>query len=86
MCSSDLLVGAGDGFVRLPLVLEGVLEAVLAAALALGLLYAGTAWLDGRPAEVVPLPLSWALGFLGFSALLGLIGSLLALVPVTRRH
>lgn len=80
------LVGAGAGFVQAPLVLEGVLVAVLAAILALVLLAGAWFALDGHPLPLIYLPWDWALVFVGFAALLGLSGSLLALVHVTRKH
>lgn len=80
------LVGAGDAFIRLPLILEGLIEAVLGALIALGILYGGLAYLDGRPVDLAPLPLAWAGAFVGFAALLGTLGSYVALFPLTRKH
>jgi len=80
------LVGAGDGFIRAPLVIEGVLLAALAAAIALAVLYGAGAWLNGRPVPILPLPWIWALAFIGFAKLLGLVGALVVLVPLTRKH
>ena len=80
------LVGASPGFLRAPLVVEGVLVAVLAALLALGLLAATWAGLDGRPIALVFLPWKWMLAFVGSAAFLGFTGSMLALVTVSRKH
>ena len=80
------LVGASSGFLRAPLLVEGVLVAVMAAVLALALLAGAWASLDGRPIALVFLPWRWALAFVGAAATLGLVGSLLALVTVSRRH
>ncbi len=80
------LVGASPGFLRAPLLVEGVLVAALAALLALGLLAATWAGLDGRPIALVFLPWRWSLAFVGAATLLGFVGSLLALVTVSRKH
>jgi cell division transport system permease protein len=80
------LVGASPGFLRAPLLVEGVLVAVLAAVLALGLLAAAWAGLDGRPVPLVFLPWRWSLAFVGTAAFLGYAGSMLALVTVSRKH
>ena len=80
------LVGASPAFLRAPLLVEGVLVAVMAAVLALALLAGAWASLDGRPIALVFLPWRWALAFVGAAATLGLGGSLLALVTVSRRH
>ena len=80
------LVGAGDGFIIAPLVLEGVIAAALGAVLALGVAHAAAAWLDGRPVDILPLPLSWSVLFIFGAMLLGLVGALVALVPLTRKH
>jgi cell division transport system permease protein len=80
------LVGAGPGFLRAPLVIEGVLVATLAAVLALALLAGVWIGLDGRPFPLVFLPWPWAASFVGVAAVLGFAGSLLALVTVSRRH
>ena len=80
------LVGAGPGFIRAPLLFEGMLAAFLAALLAL-LLLAGVWWgVNGRPLAIVFLPWTWAAAFVGGAIVLGFVGSLVALVPVTRKH
>ena len=80
------LVGASPGFLRAPLLVEGVLITALAALVALGLLAAAWAGLDGRPLPLVFLPWSWSASFVGAAVLLGLTGSLMALVTVSRKH
>ena len=80
------LVGASPGFLRAPLLVEGVLVAAMAAVLALAVLAGAWSALDGRPIALVFLPWRWALAFVGAAATLGLFGSLLALVTVSRRH
>jgi cell division transport system permease protein len=80
------LVGAGNGFIFTPLVLEGVIATGLAAALALGAVQGAAAYFDGRPVDILPLPLAWSGAFVGGAMLLGLVGALVALVPLTRKH
>jgi cell division transport system permease protein len=80
------LVGAGDGFVFTPLVLEGVIAAAFGALVAIGLVQLGASLLNGKPVDLVMLPWSWAAAFVGGAALLGFLGGLAALVPLTRKH
>jgi len=44
------------------------------------------AYFDGRPVDILPLPLAWSGAFVGGAMLLGLVGALVALVPLTRKH
>jgi cell division transport system permease protein len=80
------LVGAGPGFIQTPLVFEGMLAAFLGALIALGLLAVVWWGVNGRPLTIVFLPWDWAAAFVGGAIVLGLVGSLIALVPVTRKH
>jgi cell division transport system permease protein len=80
------LVGAGNGFIFTPLVLEGVIATGIAAGLALGAVQGAAVYFDGRPVDILPLPLPWAGAFVGGAMLLGLLGALVALVPLTRKH
>jgi cell division transport system permease protein len=80
------LVGAGNGFIFTPLVLEGVIAAVIGAVIALGIVYGGATYLDGKPVPLVQLPWTWMGQFVGAAAGLGLLGALVALVPLTRKH
>lgn len=80
------LLGAGDGFIFTPLVLEGVIATAIAAGLALGAVQGAAAYFDGRPVDILLLPLAWSGAFVGGAMLLGLLGALLALVPLTRKH
>lgn len=80
------LVGASNGFIFAPLVLEGVIAGAIAALLALGVIQAAGAYLDGRPVDILSLPLSWAALFVAGAMLLGLVGAVVALVPLTRKH
>jgi cell division transport system permease protein len=80
------LVGASNGFIFAPLVLEGVIAAGIAAILAVGAVHGAGAYLDGRPVDILPLPLSWSVLFVAGAMLLGLVGAVVALVPLTRKH
>ena len=87
------LVGATDGYVRLPFLLEGGLQGLLGALLAIGGLYAVQKWLLPRAAEAfafaagaatpyLHLPQASAVALLG--ALVGLLGSYLAVARFLR--
>ena len=80
------LLGAGNGFIFTPLVLEGVIATAISALFALGAIYGAAAYFDGRPVDILPLPWSWAAAFVGGAMLLGLVGALVALFPLTRKH
>ena len=79
------LLGASRRFVRTPLVFEGALVSALAAAVSLGITYLIVLGLANR-LVVLPgfLPWRWMLSFVGAAALLGILGSLLALTRVGR--
>jgi cell division transport system permease protein len=77
------LLGAGRLFIRAPLVLEGLLISLLAAGVALGAVYGLFRLVEGRLAVLpVFLPWSWMIAFLGGAALLGTLGSTLAVTRV----
>ncbi len=87
------LVGATDGYVRMPFLLEGALQGLLGAGLALGSLAAAQRWLLPRVQQafvfasgaVAPrILLSHALLLLGAGALVGLLGSWLAVARFLR--
>ena len=80
------LLGASNGFIFAPLVLEGVIAAGIAAVFAIGAVHGAGAYLDGRPVDILPLPLSWSALFVAGAMLLGLVGAVVALVPLTRKH
>jgi len=80
------LVGASNGFIFAPLVLEGVIAGAIASGLAIGVVHGAAAYLDGRPVDILPLPLSWSVIFVAGAMLLGLLGAVVALVPLTRKH
>ncbi|HEX9578998.1 MAG TPA: permease-like cell division protein FtsX [Myxococcales bacterium] len=87
------LVGATDGYVRAPFLLEGALQGLIGAALALGAVIAVQQWLLPRAAQafafasgmVAPqiLP-THAAGLLGIGAFVGLFGSWLAVARFLR--
>ena len=73
------LLGADTGFVRLPLVLEGVIACLLAAGLAIGIAYAAFLILSPHLA-ILPtfLPAAWIAAFAAAAALLGAFAGWLA--------
>lgn len=76
------LVGATDGFIRRPFLLEGFLTGIAGGALALLLTYAAFAAVDGTLLELDWLPTPWAAAGTFAGGLLGLLASGAAL----RRH
>jgi cell division transport system permease protein len=80
-----VLLGASRRFVRLPLFFEGALVSALAAGAALGITYLIVLGLANR-LVVLPsfLPWRWMLAFVGAAAVLGMLGSTLALARVGR--
>ncbi len=87
------LVGATDGYVRAPFLLEGVLQGVLGAALALGAVLAMQHWLLPRASQAFAFaagvrapglsPVELA-ALLGIGAVVGLFGSWLAVARFLR--
>jgi len=80
------LVGAGNGFIFAPLLLEGVIAAVIGAVVALGIVYGGATYLSGKPVDLIQMPWDWMGQFVGFAAALGLVAAMFALIPITRKH
>ena len=87
------LVGATDGYVRMPFLLEGALQGLLGAALALSALLAVQQWLLPRAAQAFAFAAGTALphllpiqaaGLLGVGALVGFLGSYLAVARFLR--
>lgn len=82
------LVGATDRFVRVPFLLEGVLQGLFAAALALGALFALVQWVESGDGAVLAFArlggrwiVDWArlsLEVVGIGTSLGLLGSFIA--------
>lgn len=87
------LVGATDGYVRAPFLIEGSLQGLLGAALALGAVVAVQRWLLPRASQAFAFaagisaptvsPAHWA-GMLGVGAVVGLFGSWLAVARFLR--
>jgi cell division transport system permease protein len=87
------LVGATDGYVRAPFLLEGALQGLIGAALALGAIVAVQRWLLPRASQafafasgmVAPhLSPAHGAGLLGVGALVGLLGSWIAVARFLR--
>jgi cell division transport system permease protein len=87
------LVGATDGYVRAPFLLEGALQGLIGAALALGAVLAVQRWLLPRAAQAFAfasgisapdLSLAQLAGVLGVGAVVGLFGSWLAVARFLR--
>ncbi|MBD3220061.1 FtsX-like permease family protein [bacterium] len=80
----QMLVGATNGFIRTPFLVEGILHGLLAGGLAMGLLAAGhrvlSVRLDGL-AFFTPVQVG---GFVAFAVVLGLLGSLAAVSQYLR--
>lgn len=83
-------VGATNGFIRLPFIVEGMMVGLIAAVLAFGLMYAiyygvlrvfetsSIQWVSNVSGQLIPFSSVWmwlAAGFLGGGVLLGAIGS-----------
>jgi len=77
-------LGATDGFIAVPFVIEAIFEAALAAGIALAVLFGLQQGLAARVIGVVFLPTSWVLGFVGAAIGLGCLASSLALSRVLR--
>jgi cell division transport system permease protein len=77
-------LGATDGFISLPFVIEAMIEGVLASALALGLVFALQRAFAAQVVAVSFLPLSWIGAFLAASIALSCLAAMLALSRVLR--
>lgn len=76
------LVGATNGFVRRPFLLEGLVSGVIGSAVAVGLTYGLYRFVDASFMRLIWLPPVWVAGGLAVGAALGFVASALAL----RRH
>ena len=72
------IVGATDGFVRAPFVVEGFIIGLAGGALALGALYGGVALLGTYGVAVRFIPITYVGAGLALSALAGAAGSSVA--------
>jgi cell division transport system permease protein len=79
------VVGASEGFIRVPFLSEGVLQAFLAGLFSLGGLYLATRLVSERISGVEFLSPVWCLGFLTLAVGLGLLGSALSVRHVLRQ-
>jgi cell division transport system permease protein len=82
----QILVGATDGFVRTPFLIEGMIHGLLAGLLAMGLLAAGHKLLALRLEGLVFFSAGQIGGFVLFGVVLGLFGSLTAIGQYLRRR
>ena len=72
------LVGATDGFVRRPFLVQGAIKGLLGGLAAVGLSYAAYTLIDRFLIQVSFFTREQALAIVGFGALIGLMGSLLS--------
>ena len=79
------VVGASEGFIRVPFLSEGVLQALIAALLALAGLWGTTQFVSSRFGGVEFLSVSWCFGFLSLAVMLGLLGSAFSVRHVLRQ-
>ena len=77
-------LGATDGFIARPFVMEAVVEAVIAAILALGVLFALRSAAASTIGGIVFLPWTWLAAFVGAAVALAWIAATLALSRVLR--
>lgn len=76
------LVGATDGFIRRPFLLEGLLTGILGGALAFGLTYGAFRLVDATLLRVEWLPFAWVAGGIAAGVLFGFLSSAVSV----RRH
>ncbi|MGH7569519.1 MAG: cell division protein FtsX [Gemmatimonadales bacterium] len=69
------LVGATDGFIRLPFLLQGAIKGLLGGLVAVGLAYAASELINRLLLEVAFFSREQALAIVGFGTLIGLLGS-----------
>lgn len=82
----QMLVGATDGFIRMPFLLEGMLHGLLAGALAMGTLVIGHRLLAMRLEGLIFFAPGQIAGFILFCIVLGLLGSLAAIGQYLRHR
>jgi cell division transport system permease protein len=79
------VVGASEGFIRVPFLSEGVLQALMAGVFSLGGLYLATRLVAEKLSGVEFLSLAWCGGFLALAVVLGLLGSAMSVRHVLRQ-
>jgi cell division transport system permease protein len=79
------LVGATDGFIRRPFLLQGALKGLLGGLVAIGLSYAAYALINRFLIESSFFTVPQALGIVVFGTVIGLVGSLLSVGRHLRR-
>lgn len=79
------VVGASEGFIRVPFLSEGILQALSAGVLSLGCLYLATNLMSGRFHGIEFLSPVWCAGFLLLAVALGLLGSAVSVRHVLRQ-
>ncbi len=79
------LVGATEGFIRAPFLIEGIAQGLAAGVLALLIILVGERAAETRLSDLAYLRPAQILGFLLFSSFLGWVGSFLSLRSVLRR-
>jgi cell division transport system permease protein len=79
------LVGATDGFIRRPFLLQGALKGLLGGLVAIGLSYAAYALINRFLIESSFFTVAQALGIVVFGTVIGLMGSLLSVGRHLRR-
>jgi cell division transport system permease protein len=82
------LVGATGGFIRLPFILEGVLQGLIGGILAAAALYLavgyGVRWLSGELSSYIHVDPLFYLLVVGVGALLGIVGSVISVLRFIR--
>lgn len=78
-------LGASDGFIAMPFVIEAVLQATLSAALALGVVFAFQQTFVSQVVHLAFLPWTWAVAFLLAAILLASIAAGMSLSRVVRK-
>ncbi len=78
-------LGASDGFIAMPFVIEAVLQAALAGLLALGVVFAFQQTFVSQVVHVTFLPWTWAAAFLGTAIALASVAAGLSLSRVLRK-
>ncbi|MCP4230726.1 MAG: ABC transporter permease [bacterium] len=74
------LVGATDAFVRIPFLFEGIAIGLVGSGIAVGLLYGGYFGLSISDMDIEFLPWQYIAGYVTSGAILGVIGSYIAVI------